>query len=85
MTKKGFTSAIKLKPQKVIITETKDCSCDVKFDYNKKVIEILKKIDGQYRTFDKETKLWKINRLSLEEFLQNLREADIAYECTESR
>jgi hypothetical protein len=82
--KKGFTSAIKLKPQKVVITEI-DGSCDVKFDYNKKVIEILKKIDGQYRTFDKETKLWKINRLSLEEFLQNLREADIPYECTESR
>ena len=82
--KKGFTSANKQKPQKVVITETKDGSCDVKFDYNKTVVEILKKIDGQYRTFDKGTKLWKINRLSLEEFLKNLKEADIAYECTEN-
>jgi hypothetical protein len=65
---KGFTSANKQKPQKVVITETKDGSCDVKFYYNKTVVEILKKIDGQYRTFDKGTKLWKINRLHWKSF-----------------
>jgi hypothetical protein len=38
--KKGFSSANKQKLQKVVITETKDGSCDVKFDYNKTVLEI---------------------------------------------
>ena len=55
-------------------------SFEIHFAIDKTKIEFLKKIDPKYRSFDKQTKNWKITNLHIEEFKQHLKKSKIYFE-----
>ena len=63
----------------VFIRELGD-SFELHFAFDKTIIEFLKKIDPKYRSFDKQTKNWKITNLHIEEFKQHLKKSKIYFE-----